>query len=234
MHHSRGSTAVSAPGLLAAVLLGTSFGAADGDDPDTDKWKMVFSDAFDRAKVGDRWKVGHGEWTIEGGALKGRLVKRGDVAYEARYADIALTAPDLPANVEVRYETWSPDELSSEAKFLSEADGRGIVMAFLGVEHPFMKAKGPMVFFQRLKGFRRADDVGKAEFTPKDRHKVRLLRMGDSLALYLDGKAVLTADITDAKEISDLKLHLMGNWGKEGSVIYFDNLEVRVPAEPAR
>jgi hypothetical protein len=231
---SRRSVAGSASGLFAATLLGVALGAADGDDLDTDKWKVVFSDKFDRAKIGDRWKVAHGEWTIEDGALKGRLVKREDVAFEARYADIALSAPDLPTNVEVRYETWSPDELSSEAKFLSEADDRGIVMAFLGVEHPFLKAKGPMVFFQRVKGFQRANDVGKVEFTPKDRHKVRLLRMGESLALYLDGEAVVTADITDAKEFRDLTLHLMGNWGKEGSVIYFDNLEVRVPPDPVK
>lgn len=230
----RWSLALPASVLFAATLPGASPGEADGDELDTETWRVVFSDTFDRAKLGGRWKVGHGEWAIEGGALKGRLVRRGDVAYEARYADIALTAPDLPVRVEVRYETWSPDELSSEAKFLSEADGRGLVMAFLGVEHPFMKAKGPMVFFQKLKGFRKANDVGEADFNPRVRHKVRLLRVDDSLALYLDGKAVLTADITDAKEFRDLTLHLMGNWGKEGSAIYFDNLEVRVPSDLAR
>ena len=34
--------------------------------------------------------------------------------------------------------------------------------------------------------------------------------------LFLDGKKALSADVSDAKGLRDLKLHLVGTWGKKG------------------
>jgi hypothetical protein len=223
-----------ASGLVVAVLMVVFPGAATNDDtPDTSKWKVVFSDNFDREKVGDRWKVAHGDWMVEDGVLKGTLRKRDDVTYEYHDTDIALKETEIPTIVEVSYDTWSPDEIGSEAKFLTEAADAGIVMGFLGVEHPFYKEKGAMVFVQQTNFTRVASDKT-AELAPTVHHKVRLVRNEDRVTLFLDGKEILSADVSNAKELRDLKLHLVGTWGKEGSVVYFDNLLVRVPLDQGK
>ena len=137
------------------VLLGVSPGATRGDDgPDTVGWQVVFSDKFDGDKVGEHWKVVYGDWSIEDGALKGRLKKKDLASYDYREADIALKGTEIPGTVEVRYETWSPDEVGSEAKFLTEANDGGIIMAFLGIEHPAYKAKGTMALVFKEMGYR--------------------------------------------------------------------------------
>jgi hypothetical protein len=234
MSLSRWFSAVAVSGLVVAVLMGISHGATkDGDAPDTSKWKLVFSDKFDRDKIGDRWKVGHGEWTVEDGVLKGKLGKRGDADSDYRDADIVLKETQIPTKVEVRYETWSPDEIGSEAKFLNESADGGIIMAFLGVTHPAYQEKGAMVLVQQTNFQRVGSDKG-AELTPNVHHKVRLVRDEDRVTLFLDGKEILSADVSAAKELRDLKLHLVGTWGKEGSVVYFDNLEVRTPADQGK
>ncbi len=235
MFLSRWFSLVSATGLFVAVLLGFSPGTTRGDDgPDTDGWKVVYSDKIDRDKVGESWKVVHGDWTIENGALKGRLSKKDLGQFDYHDADIALKVTKIPATVEIRYETWSPDEVGSEAKFLTEADDGGIIVACLGVEHPAYKAKGTMVFVFMEKSYRSVGREPNAEFAPKVRHKVRLVRKEDQVTLFLDGKQVLSADVADAKGLRDLNLHLVGTWGKEGSVVYFDNLEVRIPPDQSK
>jgi len=235
MLRSRWLSLASASGLFVAVLLGISPGATRGDDgPDTNGWKVVYSDKFDRDKVGERWKVVYGDWTIENGALKGRLRKEELGQYDFHEADIALQGTKIPATVEVRYETWSPDEVGSEAKFLTEADDGGIIMACLGVEHPAYKAKGTMAFVFKEIVYRSVGSEPNAELAPKVRHKVRLVRKDDQVTVFLDGKKVLAADVSDAKGLRDLNLHLVGTWGKEGSVVYFDNLEVRIPPDQSK
>ena len=52
------------------------------------------------------------------------------------------------------------------------------------------------------------------------------------MRLFFDGNEVVSADVSAAKDLRDLTLHLQGTFGNEGSVIYFDNLEVRVPQPP--
>ena len=53
----------------------------------------------------------------------------------------------------------------------------------------------------------------------------------DQATFFLDGEKVLSANVSDAKGFRDLNLHLAGTWGKEGSVVSFDNLEVRIPLD---
>ena len=98
---------------------------------------------------------------------------------------------EIPTTVEVRYETWSPDEVSSEAKFLTEADDGGIVMAVLGVKHPGLQEKGAMVLVQQQENYHMVAVDSEAVFTPKVRHKVRLVRKEDLVTLFLDGEEVV-------------------------------------------
>ena len=223
----------SASCVFAAALLGLAPAAVtDGEASDSENWTVVYSDKFDRDKPGDRWQVAHGEWTIADGALKGQLRKHDNPGFEYHDADIVLKDVALPSTVEVRYETWSPDELGSEAKFLTEAGDAGIIVAFLGVEHPAYQTKGALLLTETPEpSYRLVGKAPTAELTPKEHHKVRLLRKGDRITLYLDGRELYSAGVGTAKDLGDLKLHLVGTWGKEGSVVYFDNLEVRVPPE---
>src|SRR5262245_30096526 len=208
-------TLASAPALLVALLLASSSGATRGDDgPDTGAWKVVFSDKFDRDKIGERWKVVHGDWTIEDGAIKGRFSKKDVGQFDYREADIALKGLEVPSVVEVRYETWSPDEVGSEAKLLTEADDGGIIVGCLGTEHPAYKAKGAMALVFKDMMYQQVGTEPSAELTPKVRHKVRLLREEDRVTLFLDGKKVLSADVSGAKDLRGLGLHLVGTWGK--------------------
>jgi hypothetical protein len=127
----------------------------------------------------------------------------------------------------------APDEIGSETTFLTAAADAGIVMGFLGVEHPFYREKGAMVFVQQT-NFMRVASERTADLAPTVHHKVRLVRKEDRVTLFLDGKEILSADVSNAKELRDLKLHLVGTWGKEGSVVYFDNLLVRVPLDQGK
>ncbi len=233
MSRSYWPTLASSSGLFLAALLGLFPGAARaGDGPDTDAWKVVFSDKFDGTELGERWKTVFGHWTIEDGALKGLLRKKDLAGYDYHDADIALKGTEIPATVEIRYETWSPDAVGSEAKFLTQASDAGIVLACMGVAHPAYGSKGTFAFVFKNMSYRLVGMARGAQFAPKDHHKVRILREKDQATFFLDGKKVLTADVSDAKEFRDLNLHLVGTWGKEGSVVYFDNLEIRVPANP--
>jgi hypothetical protein len=74
-------------------------------------------------------------------------------------------------------------------------------------------------------------DNKEAELAPTVHHKVRLVRENDRVTLFLDSKEILSADVSDAKEFGNLKLHLVGTWGKDGSIVYFDNLLVRMPPD---
>ena len=64
--------------LFVAVLLGASYTTTkDGDVPDTSKWKVIFSDKFDRGDdrrwLEDRaWRVGGRRWCLEGDAPQAR------------------------------------------------------------------------------------------------------------------------------------------------------------------
>jgi hypothetical protein len=220
-----------ASGLFAAALLTISPRGTRGDEPDTESWKIVFSDKFDGGKVGERWKTVHGDWSIEDGALKGRLTKKEQPGYDYHETDIALKGVEIPSNVEIRYDTWSPDEVGSEAKFLTQAGDGGIVLAFLGVDHPAFNAKGAMAFVFKDMSYEMVGREPGAVLVPKERHKVRMVRKEDQVTLFLDGKKVLSADVSNARGLHDLNLHLVGTWGKEGSVVYFDNLEVRTRPE---
>ena len=158
----------------------------------------------------------YGDWTIEDGALKGRLSKKDLAEYEYHEADIALKGTEIPATVEVRYETWSPDLVGSETKFLTEAGDGGIVMACLGVTHPAFGAKGTMAFVFKDEAYRSVGRSPNAALAPKVRHKVRLVRKDDRATFFLDGERILSANVSDAKDFRDLSLHLVGTWGKRG------------------
>ena len=107
-------------------------------------------------------------------------------------------------------------------------------MSFMGALHPAYQEKGAMLYFVEQGKYYRVSANKEAEFTPKVRHKVRLVRKENRVTLCLDGKVAVSADVSSAKDLRDLGLLLQGTTGKEGSFVYFDNFEIRVPPDQVK
>ncbi|HEV3165249.1 MAG TPA: hypothetical protein VGZ22_14580 [Isosphaeraceae bacterium] len=197
---------------------------------DTEGWNVLVSDDFNRDELGKRWQPTIGGWSIEDGAIKGVLRRDQTVPYELNIADIGLQQQKLPATVEIRYESWSPDELGSEAKLLNSDGTRGLIAALYGAPHPAIKSKGAVVFLQEMAGrFVIAAVNERFDFKSKDRHKVRIVRQPEGITIFADGKQVISASMNNRSGTQEPYLHLVGTFGKEGAVVFFDNLEIRVP-----
>jgi hypothetical protein len=76
--------------------------------------------------------------------------------------------------------------------------------------------------------------MGDFVFTPKDRHRVRVVRQPDRLFVLVDDKLISTTELGTIPELPPLKLDLAGTWGKDGMLVYFDNLEIRTPLSASR
>jgi hypothetical protein len=229
-------------GLIAAVAPGASgcsvrIAAAPGpaapvkQPADTKGWVELVADDFDREEIGKLWRPTRGAWSIEGGALKGVLAADPTMPAGSGLADVLLRGRDLPPVVEVSYESWSPDEVGSEAKLLDADASQGLIAALYGVPHPALASKGAVVFLQA--GANRYDVVATDRafaFRPEVRHKVRIVRQPEGVTVFVDEKPVISAAVGAAPEARQPGLHLVGTFGREGSVVYFDHLKIRVPA----
>ena len=216
-----------APGVVLSLLLVGASGEKDVPEADTAGWKVVFSDKFDRKEIGEGWKTITGDWTIDEGAIRGEL--KGPEGSEFRGADIVLTKLVLPKSFELTYETWFPVELGSEVKVLSEDNDHGFFAIVMGTDGPYLK-KGTTVMHHKDKdSYNPIDQNAKADVSIDKHHKMRLVYHEDGISLYQDGRRVSAARLPDVKTFGPLKVHLVGTWGGESSLIYFDNLEVRAP-----
>jgi hypothetical protein len=203
----------------------------------TKAWEVLAADDFERADLGKGWATTAGSWTVEDGALKGSLVADPS---GINLADLAWQGGPLPPTVEILYETWSPGPVGSEAKLLDPGQTQGLIMALYGTPHPalgskgavvFLQAKPPSVQFQALAANRAFD------LKPGVRHKVRIVRQPEGVTVFVDGVKVVSAAPGTRPEGSTPVLHLVGTFGAPGSVVYFDNFEIRVPPtkeDPAR
>jgi hypothetical protein len=198
---------------------------------DTTAWITLWSDNFNRAELGERWKPTISQWSVAGGTLKGVFARDRSVPFEFYTADVTLQGRPLPETVEIRYESWSPAEIGSEAKLLNDDGTRGIIAALYGTPHPALQAKAAVVFV--MTGANRFDTVAtnpRFAFKPQDHHQVRIVRQPEGVTAFVDGEQVISAAVGTRPESREPNLHLVGDFGKEGTVVFFDNLEIRVPA----
>ena len=200
---------------------------------DTTDWVTFWSDDFNRTEPGANWKAIVGQVSMADGALNGVFARDPSVPFAFYSADLAPEGRALPDTVEIRYECWSPADVGSEAKLLDGAGMRGLVMALYGTPHPALKSKAAAVF--AMTGPNRFDTVAANEqfvFTPHDHHKVRIVRQPEGVTVFVDGGPATSAAMGTRPELREPNLHLAGTFGKEGIAIFFDNLEIRVPAGP--
>jgi WD40 repeat protein len=219
--------------LATAGFDGTIFVRSAGQPlgPSTDEWPVIFRDRFDRAELGDRWKILSGHWSIEGGAARGVL---GQIPAFWRTAFAATLVPrelHMPRTVEVRFECWAPQPIAVEAK-LHDVDRfdpmNGVGMLFPGlltVLNPDRLATSIIV----LNGGSWETVRSNPRFIlERDTHyRFRIMREPARLTVSLGEEEVITSPVPD---IDVPVLHLQGVHGSGGETVYIDNVEVRAPA----
>lgn len=201
---------------------------------DTSNWQPIFVDDFDRADTGASWNVNIGQWSVENGALKGMLTRDSSGTGNFHQASIQLASVKLPESVEIAYDTWSPDEIGSEGKLLNESGTRGVVAALYATPHPAIGERSSTLLVQKTAG--QFDFVAvNRSYVPqlKSKRSVRIVRQPEGITVYVDGTQVVSAALTDAAA-REATLRLVGTFGREGSVAYFDNLAIRAPTAKKR
>jgi len=224
--------ALGSPGCAVRVAADPQAPAVDRP-ADTTAWAVLWSDDFDRAEPGGSWKPVTGRWSVEGGALKGVFARDRAVPFEFYAADAAFQGEGLPETAQISYESWSPDEVGSEAEMLNGGGTRGLIVALYGTPHPALRARAAVVFLQAAAArFATAAANRGFAFRPGVRHKVRVVRQPEGVTAFVDGERVVSAAVGGQPGSGEPRLHLAGTFGKDGSVIYFDNVEIRVPPTP--
>ena len=215
----------------AETLLGVSAETLDLPLPDTQDWKVVLSDDFDRDEVGDAWTVKNGQWALEDGALRGTVENQG--ASTMPSAGIRALDVKMPEYLEVEYDTWWPEGAISEVK-LSDLDTRRDYIAGLcGSPHPILVGRGETgTGAQMLSSIAGRSGAGRwiakdpeFELKPGQRYHIRLLRQPNRLTLFVDGKEIFSELVPT---IDARTLRFYGS-GPESAILYFDNLVVRAP-----
>lgn len=201
---------------------------------DTSNWEPLFIDDFDRADIGAAWTVLIGQWSVENGTLKGVLTSDSSALDNFHQAAIQLASVNLPESVEIAYETCSPDEVGSEGKLLNESGTRGVIAALYSTPHPAINARCATLLVQKTAG--QFDFVAvNRSYVPqlKSKRSVRIVRQPEGITVFVDGTQVVSAALTDPTA-HEGTLRLVGTFGREGSVAYFDNLVIRAPMSKKR
>jgi len=213
----------------AETLLDTSAETLGLPLPDTQDWKVVLSDDFDRDEVGDTWTVEKGQWAPEDGALRGTVEDPGTMPN----ATIHVLDVKTPEYLEVEYDTWWPEGAIS-AIILPDLDTRrAYVAALCGTPNPILVGRGEKGtgahMLSSLPGGSGAQRwIAKDpefELNSGQRYHIRLLRQPNRLTLFVDGKEIFSEPVPT---IDAPTLRFYGS-GPVGAVLYFDNLVVRAP-----
>jgi WD40 repeat protein len=199
--------------------------------PRTDPWLLVFADDFSRPDLGEGWTPRSGRWSIQSGALRGVLQHVASGNEKSVVARIGLRKRDLPDTLELRFDCWTPDELNGRAWLADRRYDRGFGVSLINVPDS-RGARGADL--QAQAGTRLVWTLGRNrrfEFRPGARYRIRIVREPFRLTLFVDGFEIVSTPVADW---DTSQLQLLGQGGRGGSVIYFDNVEVRAPAEAIR
>jgi Tol biopolymer transport system component len=194
--------------------------------PNTDKWKVLFSDDFERAKLGDRWSPAT-SWVVENGHLRGRMQQ---VPYYGLGVLTSLLAPKLklPPTVEVRFDCWASADMNFFAMFTKDGTHQGVHAWLLGVPAHFATRGAALVWQGGLLHFPILTTNPHFEVEPNKRYNVRILREPRRLTLFVNGVEVASSALPP---LETQTLSLGGMYGPAGSDVYLDNVEIRAPRD---
>ena len=192
--------------------------------PDTSQWKVLFRDDFNRAALGDRWGA-HPGWSLEGGRLRGRL---SPVTYhKIPVLNVSLQPKlKLPATVEVRFDCWTSEDMNVYAMFSKAGASQGLQAWLLGVPAHFSMRGAGIVWQGGPLHFPLLASNSHVDVQPNRRYQIRVLREPRRLTLFVNGVEAVTAVVP---LLETQTLTLGGMFGKPGSEISLDNVEVRAP-----
>ncbi len=191
--------------------------------PTTDGWPVVFADGFRRADLGSDWKVGSGRWSLEQGTLRGE-----PPADSPEAVSVLSLQKEVPATVEVRLDCQS-SQAANCALVLGNARTNRDVTAILSSRAQWFKGAG---FTTRQD--KTEISIGhnnSVTLQPGERHRLRLLREGGRLTLFVDDAVVAETPFPAGEQP---QLHLVAFQGSAEGLTHFSNFEVRAPAEAIR
>ena len=221
-------------GREARQKLGINEDDIDPPIRDTADWTVLFEDNFARSDVGNAWTSRAGDWAIKDDALRGTF--RYDQIEQTAVAALDCFSPELPTTVEVSYEIWWPEAVEGGC-YLRDVEDRdenrtsnSIRFLMHDARHKFwarMNKSGRGLTLRTQYSFGR---FIKGEFPdfplqPNQRYHVRILRQPQRVTVFVDDKQVLSERV---QNIPARHLRFAGH-GPENEVVYFDNLQVRVP-----
>jgi WD40 repeat protein/serine/threonine protein kinase/tetratricopeptide (TPR) repeat protein len=199
----------------------------------TEDWPIVLADDFDRQEIGDKWDTGLSAWSIEEGALKGVLkpYPGSDPNAGSRTFNFATLTPcdlPMPTTAEVSFDCWSPNTVNCSANFNDVEEANSLIAEFQA--NPLAQfndgERGWVVIVKSSGRYHQVAANKSFLMEPNRRYRVRVVREASRLSMFLDGEKVLSASVPN---LDAPILHLAGNWGQPGDIVYFDNVEIRMP-----
>lgn len=192
--------------------------------PKTRDWPIRFADDFNGTNLGDRWSTKAGRWSVEDGALRGVLEP---VDGDIEQAAINLRGVELPRTVEIRFECWSPGPMVFEAKLVDEPKRLGLLALLVGDAHPSLNdGKLGGLLLVRNPDYGTVASNTSLAFEAGKHYAIRVVREPKQLTLLIDDVVIVSSPVPD---LDVPQLLLQGSWAKAGSVLYFDNVQVRAP-----
>jgi WD40 repeat protein/tRNA A-37 threonylcarbamoyl transferase component Bud32 len=192
-------------------------------------WIVLFEDDFQRYRLGERWNVVNGNWTIEDGVARGVLGRESGNS-SSFAATIAARSP-LPENVEVSYDLRTGAGISFETKLVGRIQLEWLIAAHVSRtglsynrgERGFAVLILPaQSVFQELA--RKQEDF---TFTPDRTYRIRTVRNDGRFRMFVDETLVLEAEVPDGLVANVLQLHAVH--GMRGDEVFIDNVKVRTP-----
>jgi WD40 repeat protein len=196
----------------------------------TESWPVIFQDRFDRAQLGDQWRQVSGRWSIENGAARGLLVPRG--ANEPNYLVGSLEPANLllPSTAEVRFECWSPKPVHVLASLYGRMVAQSGVRFFFVGSRSFGDSQdvATAIYYSVNGQFAPIATNPRSTMQPDTHHRCRLVRERRRLTAFIDDEEVVTAYLPEM-DVPFFNLDIGSLAGADS--VYFDNLEIRAPAE---
>lgn len=177
------------------------------------KWITLFEDDFEREQLGGNWEASSGYWTIENGKLVGtqQIINFEGGSFPGAYLN--LTAKPMPRTVEVSVDVQVRKPMLIQTVLENTANSQSA--------SPFISMNGmPWSFIGSgvllMRGLNQVQLLGSkanAELEVERTYKMRVLRDGTDLQLFLNGRRQEFVRVPDT-ELDQFSL--AGAWSAKG------------------
>jgi WD40 repeat protein len=215
-----------ATATISPVPLVKLWGQSLADYPDTHDWRVVFEDKFQRAELGPAWQAAKGRWSLAMGTLLAEPLHGG--FGQEPIAALSLKK-ELPNTCEVQVDCWSEQALNCALSFGNARTQFGVGAVLSSQALPIRGAGFPLIH-----GGSWTNYIGRnssVTLQPGQHYRLRVLRAGGRLALFLDYVEIATAPFPSCE---DPDLTLVAFQCGTQSTIHFANFVIRAPEAAIR